>query len=137
MKLVVDTNIVFSALLNPESTVGLVLSDFSNQYEFYAPELIETEIVRYWDKIKKYSKLEDTQLAVIKNYIFNSITIISEDLISPKSWEKAFELTNKIDENDTPFIALALELQTKLWTGDKKILEGISEFTISTNDLSN
>lgn len=135
MRLVVDANIIFSALLNPESSVGIVLMDFANEYEFFAPELVLSEITRYNDKILKYTKLNETKVEIIKTEIFKTIKVISEDLISQENWHKAFELTSAIDENDTPFIALALELNTKLWTGDKKLLNGLPEYTVSTQKM--
>lgn len=52
--------------------------------------------------------------------VFTSIELISEAIISHNSWTKALELTAEIDENDTSFVALALEMDELLWTGDKK-----------------
>lgn len=127
MIFVIDSNIVFSALLNPNSTVGEVLFDIQNQFEFYAPEFLVTEIEKYSDKIAKYTKLNDENLKVVKTSVLSSIRLISEELISESSWNKAIELTKNIDENDTPFVALSIELNTKLWTGDKKLIKGISQ----------
>lgn len=126
MIFVVDSNIVFSALLNPNSIVGEVLFDIQNQFEFYAPEFLVTEIEKYSDKIAKYTKLNDENLKVVKTSVLSSIRLISEELISENSWNNAIELTKNIDENDTPFVALSIELNTKLWTGDKKLIKGIS-----------
>lgn len=126
MIFVVDSNIVFSALLNPDSIVGEILLDIQNKFEFYAPEFLVTEIEKYSDKIAKYTKLSSGNLKIVKTSILSSIQLISEELISENSWNKAIELTKNVDENDTPFIALGIELNTKLWTGDKKLIKGIS-----------
>jgi predicted nucleic acid-binding protein len=32
-----------------------------------------------------------------------------------------------IDVKDTPFVALAIELKLPIWTGDKKLKEGLKE----------
>ena len=47
--------------------------------------------------------------------------------IRESTWEKAIELTNNVDEFDAPFIALALELESPLWTGDKKLIRGLNK----------
>ncbi len=139
MIFVIDSNIVFSALLNPNSEVGEILLDISNQHKFYAPEFLLDEIEKYADKIKKYTKLDVESLKIIRYSIFSSINFISENLISQTNWNKAFELTRDVDEKDTPFIALALELKTKLWTGDKKLIKGLlkkeADITITTTEL--
>ena len=59
MKIVVDTNIVFSALLKSNSPIVDILLT-PRHLEFYAPELLKQELNTYSDKIRKYSKLTDT-----------------------------------------------------------------------------
>ena len=45
-----------------------------------------------------------------------------------------------MDEDDTPFVALSIELNSKLWTGDKKLAIGLqnkgSEIIIVTTELA-
>lgn len=139
MILVVDSNIVFSALLNPSSVIGEILIDVSNRFQFCAPEMMKDELAKYEEKIKRYSKLSSSEITMLKDLIYDSINFISEDLISQANWKKAFELTKHIDEKDTPFVALALELHTKLWSGDKKLSTGIKyknkQLIIQTNDV--
>ena len=89
MKLVVDTNIVFSALINPNSIIGSVLLNYNDFIDFFSLSLIVAEIDKYHEKLKKYYKLESDGLNEIKSYIINSITIINEEYINIKSWEKA------------------------------------------------
>jgi len=36
-------------------------------------------------------------------------------------------LTKNVDEFDTPFVALSLELASPLWTGDKKLIKGLKQ----------
>lgn len=139
MNLVVDTNIVFSTLLNPNSAIGEILMNLQDEFTFYAPDLLKEELQRYSAKIATYSKLSETDLSNIQTLVLSSINFISEDLISHESWEKAFALTKNIDEDDTPFVALSIELNTKLWTGDKILLKGLtqkgSSIALTTADI--
>ncbi len=139
MNIVVDTNIVFSTLLNPKSTVGEILMNLQDKFTFFGPELLIDELERYAPKIAAFTKLTSHQLIQIEQMILTNLTLVSEELISERSWVAAYELTKDVDENDTPFVALALELNTKLWTGDKVLAKGLqkkgSNLIISTTEM--
>lgn len=140
MKVVVDTNIVFSALMNADNSMGDILLNFQNDLDFFAPDLLNAELNRYSDKLIGASKLSEEQLAESRTRISEVITTISEDLISTTSWKAAYALTKGIDENDTPFVALAIELNAFLWTGDRKLAQGLQKIKenliISTSELT-
>lgn len=125
MRIVVDTNIVFSALLNANTILGEILLTLQDKFDFFAPELLRQELERYREKLGKASKLTDKQLNEASIRLLDRLTLVSEDLISELSWSKAHLLTKDVDEDDTPFVALSIELNAKLWTGDKKLTAGI------------
>lgn len=139
MKLVVDTNIVFSTLLNPHSAIGEFLMNIQDEFTFFAPELLKEELKRYAPKIAAYSKLDQKNLFDIEKLVLSTITFVPEESISEQAWLQAFALTKDIDEDDTPFIALAIELDAKLWTGDKVLSKGLAkrgaDIIITTADL--
>ncbi len=125
MNIVIDTNIVFSALLNANGLIGELLLNSQDEFKFYAPELMKEEILKYADELIATSKLTNLQFEESAFRILSAIELLSEDLINQTSWSKAFELTNDVDENDTPFMALTIELKAILWTGDKKLINGL------------
>ena len=86
MNVVVDTNIVFSTLLNPHSAVGEILMNIQDQFTFFAPTLLKEELKRYAPKISAYSKLSQFDLDEVESLPFSTITFVSEDLISEPSW---------------------------------------------------
>ena len=139
MNLVIDTNIVFSAILNPNSNIGDLLLNFQNKVKFYAPEFLLVEIEKYTSKIEKISNQTPEEIEVIKSLVLSKITFISEELIFEENWKKAYNLTIDVDENDTPFGALALQLNAKLWSGDKTLNKGLllkqSSVIYSTQEL--
>jgi len=139
VNLIVDTNIVFSTLLNPHSSIGEILMNVQDEFTFFAPVLLKEELKRYAPKITTYSKLDLKTLANIERLVLSTINFVPEELISEPSWIQAFDLTKDIDEDDTPFIALGIELNAKLWTGDKVLSKGIAkkkvDLIITTADL--
>jgi len=106
VNLVVDTNIVFSTLLNPHSPIGEILMNIQDEIIFFAPELLIEELKKYSGKIEAYSKLSHMELTYIEALVLSNINIVPENKISEQSWQEAFDLTKEIDEDDTPFIAL-------------------------------
>jgi len=64
MKIIVDTNIIFSAILNSQSTIGQLLLR-PNQFQFYSPHFLQIEIHNHFKKVKKITKLEDSELIEI------------------------------------------------------------------------
>ena len=127
MKLVVDTNIVFSALLNPSSNIGELLLDINSKFEFFASNYLLLELNKYNEKLSAYTKLTKVDLEIVKEYTLAGITFIAPESISKKSFSLSKELTKNIDLYDQPIVALAIELDTKLWTGDKKLYMGIKK----------
>ncbi|MEQ8905363.1 PIN domain-containing protein [Ekhidna sp.] len=126
MKIVVDTNIVFSALLNSKSTISDLILNSSESFSFYSPSTILAELKEHEAKLLKISGLSERELEELKIYLFKHIHLISLETLSNESWSNALNLVEDVDPADTPFVALAIELNSKLWTGDKKLKKGIA-----------
>jgi len=47
VKIVVDTNIIFSALLNTNNTIGEILINSGNAFEFYSCNYMRYEIQKH------------------------------------------------------------------------------------------
>ena len=59
------------------------------------------------------------------NGIIERLKFVPTDFISIDSRQKAYDLCKNIDIKDTPFIALAIDLGLQIWTGDKKLKDGL------------
>jgi len=122
--LVVDTNIVFSTLQKEGMTRKLF---FLLGMEFYAPNFLMVEIIKYKEKIVSLSPMNESEFISVVSKVFNKINFVNETLISAENRRKAYEMCKDIDEEDTPFVALALELDIPLWSGDKKLAKGLKD----------
>ena len=127
MKIVVDTNIIFSTLLNSNGTIGDLLFNSGKTFEFYSCNYMRYEIFNHWERLKKISKLTDGQLQISFSQILSTLKFINEELIPIETWLAAEEITKEIDIDDTDFVALAKFLQASLWTGDKLLYKGLKE----------
>ena len=139
MKVVVDTNIVFSAILNSSSGIGKLLLTQNNKLDFHSCEYLYDEVHEHRAKLKKLTKLPDDELDTLIGLVLRNITFINDKLIPAKHTAEAIELTSGIDTDDSPFVALALHLKALLWTGDKKLLGGLRKkkvnLVVSTKEL--
>lgn len=125
MTIVVDTNIVFSALLNADGSISSILLNSFGKIRFVAPSFMVDELDRYDQKIRAYSKHSHKEIGMLKRILLHHIELIDMEQVADGTWKRAFELTKHVDEFDTPFVALALELNALLWTGDKKLVRGL------------
>lgn len=125
MNIVVDTNIFFSALISPDGSVSEILLNPRSRIQFYSPKFAEFELDKYENRMIRFSGLERDELLELKRIVLGRIELIDHGLIKEESWEEAEVLTTSIDKKDTPFVALTLELKGLLWTGDKKLINGL------------
>ena len=120
---IVDTNILFSALLQEKSPFFELL--ITGDFKFYICELTLVELFRHKEKLIQTSKLSEDDVVKFFYFILKKINIFKEDLIQISNWYKAFEYCKEIDESDTPFVALTLELDGLLFTGDKALKQNL------------
>lgn len=122
---VIDTNLIFSALVPKASQIREIL--FESNIIFYSPNILISEIYKHKEKLLKSSKLTDSEFYLYFNGIIERIKFIPTDFISIESRQKAYDLCHDVDVKDTPFIALSIELAIPLWTGDKKLKDGLKQ----------
>jgi len=127
MKIVVDTNIIFSALLNSNNTIGDLLLSPDKYFEFYSCSYMRYEIQKHWERLKKISKLSDEQLEVSYSHVLSKLKFINEEIIPVEKWLSAEQITKDIDIDDIDFVALTKFLRATLWTGDKILYNGLKK----------
>jgi len=120
-KYISDANIVFSALISGKE---LFVHIFENN-KFFAPDFILVELDKYRTVILKKSKLPIEDLQDFIQKLFQQITIIPALYIIDKNKLKAKELCINIDEKDTAYVALSIEMNYPLVTRDLKLHDGL------------
>ena len=120
---VVDTNLIFSALLPKASQIREILLE--KNMSFYAPNYLIAEIYKHKTRIVSFSKLSESEFYLYFNGVIERINFVPTEFIGVESRQKAYDLCKNIDLSDVPFIALAIDLNIPLWTGDKKLKEGL------------
>jgi predicted nucleic acid-binding protein len=132
-KIIVDTNIIFSCLLNTQSNIGDLLFNSDEVFQFYSNDYMRFEIRKHWEKLKKISKLTDNQLQTSYDKLVTKLSFINEELIPEDIWQTCEQLVADIDPDDIDFVALAKFLKGSLWTGDRPLYDGLKTEMLSNS----
>lgn len=115
MRLIVDTNIIFAALIRDSHTRYIL---FHVQAELFTVGFTYIELQKYKDEILRKSNATPEIIDIFFNKIMKRITIIDDTLIKTK-FREAHKIMETIDIKDTPFLAAALATDADIWSDDK------------------
>ena len=121
--IIVDTNIVFSALVNKNSPIASFLLD--PQRALLMPKFGFVELFKHKEKICKISKHSHDEILEILYELIRHIDFYDENMISVDALQKSWLLVKDIDPKDMLFVALTIEMDGLLWTGDTKLRTGL------------
>jgi predicted nucleic acid-binding protein len=139
MNVIADTNIIISALISPKGKESDIILNPIYDFKKYTCNFLFDEILKHEAKILKAAGLKDADFFEVYFNISSRIRFINEEQIPDAVWNEALAFTTGIDESDTPFVALSLYLDGYLWTGDKRLIKGLSgrgfEKILTTADI--
>jgi len=125
MKIIVDTNIVFSGILNQNSRIGELLISEQRYFDFYSCYYLQIELNNHYKKLATISKQSIHKIVEIEKLVTRNIKFIDERLIPRPIILDSEELVENVDFDDVMFVALSKYLNAKLWTGDGKLIKGL------------
>src|SRR3989338_9105595 len=130
MDLVVDANVLFSALIKESFSYNLL---FSEKFHLFTPEYIFTELEKHKEEILKKTEHTKEEFFRLIETIKRKIVIVPLEELVPYI-EEAEKLTP--DPDDMAYFALALKLNCVLWSNDKKLKEQNKIKVYNTYELS-
>jgi predicted nucleic acid-binding protein len=141
MRVVIDTNIVFSAILKSDSLIAKIILQSGNRFNFYTTDLLNQEIIEHKTKLQKLSGLTSSDLEKSIAFITRKIRFVDAQFIPDEIFRNAEILLHDIDIDDVEFVALTEHIRGKLWSGDNVLIEGLKKKnwkkTITTIELQN
>ncbi len=131
MRLVIDTNMIISALVRDGKCREIITS---NEFEFLSPEFVLEEIDKYKKYILEKSDMSEHDYLLLIEFIFSKIKIVVHETYENKL--KEAEKIMEEDKKDAPFVACYLSLNCDgIWTNDSDY-DGKKELKLfSTKDL--
>lgn len=116
MKLTVNTNRIVAALIKDSVSRKILLSDI---LEFVIINFGKKEVDKYKNEILEKAGITEKQFEDLISIVFKRISVINDVAIQGKMNE-AKEIMDKIDPDDTPFIAAALSVKNDgIWSDDR------------------
>ncbi len=125
MKLVIDANVAFSSFLKLDSEEVNIIE--SGMHEVFLCAFTGVELFKNKEKILRYSELHEEQIVNAYQLLVENTKAIPEYEIPAEVYRKAEELCEGVDPSDALYVAAALFLNATLWTGDKKLKEGLAK----------
>ena len=124
MLVVLDANVAFRALVAGRADVSRRVGA-PDGIELCAPFALLSELFEHKERILDASALSPEELAAAFHRLAESILFVREAGIPLGVWVEAARLCRGVDEDDTPYVALALHLGALLWTEDGVLKDGL------------
>lgn len=116
MKIVVDANVLLSAMIKDSITRKVLLE---GKHKFYFPEYGYEEIEKKLDVISKKEGLEKAEAKQVLETLKKHVVIVEAEFYKLKIAE-AEKIMAEIDRKDVPYLAAALFLAgSAIWSFDK------------------
>ncbi|MES2703162.1 MAG: PIN domain-containing protein [Bacteroidota bacterium] len=125
MKIIVDANIVFSAILNTNGKIADLLINSGKTFDFVAPNFLRYEIQKHYPRLTKISGLPRAKIIEAELHVCKYINFLSEEQIKAPHWAFAEKLVADVDPDDVVYIAYTKQFRCKLWSGDKALMKGL------------
>lgn len=134
MKFIIDTNVLISSLLKDSTTRELLLNE---SFEFYLPEIVMSEVKKYFPHISQKSGKSEEELKKLLNVLLENLNLVPIDEYEDQM-DEALKIMSTIDEKDSQFIALALSIKNDgIWSNDKHFDQQKKIRTYKTVDIIN
>ncbi len=114
MRLVVDSNILFAALIR-DSTVRHLF--FHLKAELYLLQVNFEEVNAHKEELILKSKSGDETFRILFDALSSRCRILNDEMLFDKM-DEAEKIMRSIDIDDSPFIAAALEIGADIWSDD-------------------
>jgi predicted nucleic acid-binding protein len=121
---VIDTNILFSALLAADGRIHQTLFRSGDRFRICETALVE--LFEHKERILSITRLTAEEVTGMYHRVLGRVEIFPEALIPVEAWSRAVVLCSGIDSDDVPHVALTLTLNGLLWTGDRKLRRGLA-----------
>lgn len=133
MKLVIDANVVISALIADSKTRELIVT---LEPDLLTPEFVHDELENYTELIVDKSGMHPDRVTQFIDLLFQYIEVVPASTFHPYT-EEADAAIGETDPDDVLYVACALASDADIWSDDTDFDEQDIVKTRSTTDVIN
>jgi predicted nucleic acid-binding protein len=120
---ILDTNILFRALRARSERLRDVLAE--SGHRFVTAKYLIVELFKHKERIVANAQCSESETLLYLHEILRLIEFVDEEIIHIGSYVEAYRLCGDVDADDTPFVALTLELDGLFWSDDEVLKTGL------------
>jgi predicted nucleic acid-binding protein len=117
---VVDANLAFKALAAGRGDLRDRLGP-SSTLAFYAPRFLFVELFKHKERLAAAARVSEVEMLEALHTLVTRLEFVNEANIPLDKWMEAYRLCRAIDKKDTPYVALTLHVDGRLWTHDEEL----------------
>jgi len=131
MRLVVDSNILFAALIRDSAVRHLFLHIDA---ELFLLNLNFEEVNEHKHELIRKSRSGEDSFRILFEALSSKCKILDDGFILDKM-DEAEKIMDKVDPDDTPFIAAALAIDAGIWSDDSHFKKQKTVTVMTTKEL--
>ena len=130
-KVVVDANIFVSALLKDSTTRRMLLNTHSN---LFAPDFLMKELLKYAPEFARRLGVRESEVvsSIESLFLLSEITLVPH--LEYCGYMKA-AVEASPDINDVPYFALAMKLNSAIWSQDSRLKKQPKVMVFNTAEI--
>ena len=117
---VVDANIAFKALAAGRGDLRDRLRPGAS-VTFFCPRFLFVELFKHKERLASAAKVGEEEMLGALHTLVARLEFVNEANIPVGTWLEAHRLCKGVDDKDTPYVALTLHLDGRLWTHDSEL----------------
>lgn len=131
MRLVIDSNIIFSAIISPKGKTAELI--FMKDLELFSARTLEKELLEHKNEITQKAGTSKVNFELLCELLLSKICFIEDEELFG-FLKKAGEICP--DKGDEAFFAVCLAKGLPLWSNDRKLKQQKAVKVISTEELA-
>jgi predicted nucleic acid-binding protein len=117
---VVDANLAFKALVAGRGDLRDRVGPATKE-TFFAPRFLFVELFKHKDALALAARVTPEEILEALHTLVTRLEFVNEANIPIGTWMEAYRLCKEVDEKDTPYVALTLHLDGRMWTHDAEL----------------